>query len=296
MTLYSSSFAGTLLLAAALTSGIPASAAFAQAAVPATRAPSEKPLVFEVVSIRQDPSSTLVPRPQQAGVTPDGWHAERISLLAALLTAYVPTTSDAMMYTASTLAGIPDWMRTETYNVDAKVSQSDLAAWQDPATQRAMLRTMMQTMLADRCKLAVHRASREVAVYSLVVGKGGPKLKEAVPGDPHPGAVQIPGGGEFLGNDGSGNAAFYDAPVRALAVVLSNLAERPVEDKTGLTGRYDMVFRRPRAGAPSTEPDSASNPAPSIFEVVEGFGLKLEPAKSSVETLVIDHVEKPSEN
>jgi uncharacterized protein (TIGR03435 family) len=297
MTLHSSSLAGTLLLAAALTTGILAPAALAQAG-PTAQAPAatDKPLAFEVVSIRRDASSTLEARGEKAGVTPDGWHAERISLLAALLTAYVPTTPDAMMYTTSTIAGIPDWMRTETYNVDAKVSQSDLAAWQDPATQRAMLRTMMQTMLADRCKLAVHRASREVAVYSLVVGKGGPKLKEAVPGDPHPGAVQIPGGGEFLGNDGSGNAAFYDAPVRALAVVLSNLAERPVEDKTGLTGRYDMVFRRPRAGAPSTEPDSASNPAPSIFEVVEGFGLKLEPAKSSVETLVIDHVEKPSEN
>jgi uncharacterized protein (TIGR03435 family) len=185
-------------------------------------------------------------------------------------------------------------MRTETYNIDAKVAPADLAAWQNPATQQAMLRAMMQAMLAERCKLVVHRGTKEVAVYELVVGKGGPKLKEAVPGDPHPGAVQIPGGGEFLTSDGAGNAAFYDAPVRALAVVLSNLAERPVEDRTGLSGRYDMVFRRPRAGAPSTEIET--NPPPSIFEVAESFGLKLEPAKSSVETLVVDHVERPSEN
>ena len=196
------------------------------------------------------------------------------------------------MYTVSTMAGIPDWVRTEIYSIDAKVSAEDLPVWHDPVRQPAMLRSMLQAMLEERCKMAVHRSSKDVAVYSLVIGKGGPKLQEAVPGDPHPGAVPLPGGGEFLPNDGTGTAAFYDAPVRALAVVLSNLAGRPVEDKTGLTGRYDMTFRRPRAGAPSTEPD----PGPTIFDVVQDLGLKLEPAKSQVETLVIDHVERPSEN
>jgi uncharacterized protein (TIGR03435 family) len=212
--------------------------------------------------------------------------------MAALTTAYVPTTSDTMMYTVSTLAGIPDWMRTEIYDIDAKVPESDLAAWQNPATQQAMLRAMMQAMLADRCKLVVHRSSKEVSVYSLVVGKSGAKLKETIPGESHPAGTPLPGGGEFLPNDGTGNASFYAAPIGALSVVLSNFAGRPVEDKTGLTGRYDMSFRRPRPGAPSTEPDST----PTIFEVVEGFGLKLEPDKTSVETLVIDHVEKPSGN
>ena len=253
---------------------------------------NDKPLAFEVVSIRRDTASTLEQRRQGVGVTQDGWHAESVSLLGALLTAYVPTTPDAMMYTMSTIAGIPDWMRTETYDIDAKVGQADLAAWQNPATQQAMLRAMMQAMLAERCKLAVHRGSKNVEVYSLVIAKGGPKLKEAVPGDAHPGATQLPGGGEFLPSVGDGNVAFYNAPVRALAVVLSNLAERPVEDRTGLIGRYDMVFRRPRPGAPSTEPDAG----PTIFDVVSELGLKLEPGKSSVETLVVDHVERPSEN
>jgi bla regulator protein BlaR1 len=256
-------------------------------------ASEDKALAFDVVSIRPAPSSS--PGHEQMGVTPDGWHMTHGTLLAALLTAYIPTTSDAMMYTVSTLAGVPDWMRTETYDIDAKVPEADLAAWRDPAKQTAMLRSMMQTMLADRCKLVVHRGSHEVSVYLLVVGKSGPKLKAAVPGEVHQGGAPLPGGGEFLPNDGTGSAAFYDAPIRALAVVLSNFAGRPVEDRTGLTGRYDMTFRRPRPGAPSTEDDS-SNPPPTIFEVVESFGLKLEPAKSSVETLVVDHVERPSEN
>ena len=277
----------TLLMAVVLI----AAGVFARTGVGQPTASAGKPLAFEVVSIRQDPSSAA--GHEEIVVTPNGWHMAHSPLIAALLTAYVPT-SDAMMYTVSTLAGVPDWMRTDLYDIDAKVPEPDLAAWQNPATQPAMLRSMMQAMLAERCKLAVHRGAREIAVYWLVVGKGGSKLKAAAPGDPHPGATPLPGGGEFLPNNGTGTASFYAAPVRALGVVLSNFAGRPVQDKTGLSGRYDMSFRRPRPGAPSTEPDP--NPPPSIFEVVESFGLKLEPAKSSVETLVIDHIEKPSEN
>ena len=189
------------LLAVALAAGRPGPAAVAQAASAST----DKPLAFEVVSIRPDPSS--VPGHEQMEVTPDGWHVAHTTLMAALLTAYVPTTSDAMMYTVSTLSGIPDWMRTELYSIDAKVPEPDLAAWQNPATQPAMLRMMMRAMLAERCKLAVHRSSREVTVYSLVVGKNGPKLKASESKDRHPGAIQIPGGGEFLPNDGTGRAS-----------------------------------------------------------------------------------------
>jgi uncharacterized protein (TIGR03435 family) len=261
--------------------------AFAQAA-----AGNDKPVAFDIVSIRPDRPATL--GHGEMGATPDGWRMAGEPLIGALLAAYVPTTSDAMMYTVSTLAGVPEWMRTETYDIDAKVAASDLAAWRNPVTQPAMLHSMLQAILSERCKLAVHRGSKEVTVYSLVIGKGGAKLKPAVPADPHPGAVPLPGGGEFLPNDGAGTASFYAAPIRALAVVLSNLAGRPVEDHTGLTGRYDMSFRRPRPGAPSTEADA--NPPPTIFEVVESFGLKLQPGKTPVETLVIDHIERPSTN
>ena len=281
----------SLLLMAALAAGMDGTALLGQAAVSGV---AEKPLVFEVVSIRPDPSA--IPGHGRIEVTPNGWHMAGEPLIAALLTAYVPTTSDAMMYTVSTLAGVPDWMQTELYDVDAKVPEPELAAWQNPATQPAMLRTMMQAMLADRCKLRVHRGSKEVGVYSLVVGKSGAKLKESDSKDRHPGTFELPGGGEFLPNDGTGRASFYAAPIKALTVVLSNFAGRPVEDRTGLTGRYDMSFRRPRPGAYSLEPDSTSNPPPSIFEVAESFGLKLESAKSSVETLVVDHIERPSAN
>lgn len=284
----------TLMLAAALVAGFFVPAVFAQTTASASKPPTEKSLAFEVVSIRPDLSPTI--GESRIVMTPDGWHMTHSALIGALLNAYVPT-KDAMMYTMSTLVGVPDWVHSEKYSIDAKVSESDLAAWQNPANQPAMLRAMLQTMLAERCKLAVHRGSKTVAVYWLVVGKNGPRLKASASEKSHPGAIRIPGGGgAFLDNDGTGKASFYASPVKALAVVLSNFAGRPVVDKTGLTGRYDMSFRRPIPGGPSMEPDSTLNPPPSIFEVAESFGLKLVPAKSSVETLVVDHIEKPSEN
>ena len=284
--------AETILLAAALAASALSPAAIAQ--TPAAPA-SASTLAFDTVSIHPDPASPSTVHDEVA-VTPNGWRMVHAPLISALLTAFVPTTPDAMMYTVSTLAGVPDWMRTEPFTIEARVPASLLADWQNPTLQPAMLRSMMQTMLADRCRLAVHRGSREVAVYSLVVGKKGSKLKPAVPTDPHPGASHLPSGGDFLPNDGAGNAAFYNAPLAALTVVLSNFGGRPVEDHTGLTGRYDISFRRPRPGGPSLEPDTTPNPPPTIFEVAESLGLKLEPARTAVETLTVDHVEKPSEN
>ena len=258
------------------------------------QAPADSSLAFEIVSIRPDPGAT--PGHDQAGTTPDGWHLVHGQIIAALLTAYVPTTPDAMMYTGSTLVGVPDWVKTELYTIDAKVAQANLAAWRDPLVQSAMLRAMTRAMLADRCKLVVHRSTKEVTVYSIVVGKGGARLQDAAKAEAHAGGFQIPGGGEFVQNDGQGNMAFYDAPVQALAVVFANIAGRPVQDETGLTGRYDMKFRRPALGAAAMEADQGPNPPPTIFEVAESFGLKLVARKSTVETLTIDHIERPSAN
>src|SRR6185437_6995129 len=98
-----------------------------------TAAMNDRPLAFEVISIRRDTSAPT--GRDEIAVTRDGWHAAHESLFAALLTAYVPTTPDAMMYTTATLAGIPDWMRTELYDIDARIAPSDLEAWHDPAKQ-----------------------------------------------------------------------------------------------------------------------------------------------------------------
>ena len=82
------------------------------------------------------------------------------------------------------------------------------------------------------------------------------------------------------------------------STILPSVADRPVVDKTGLTGYYDLVL--PSSALQSTPPPLDALPPPaeeeSIFAALEALGLRLEPAKGHVETLVIDHVERPSEN
>jgi uncharacterized protein (TIGR03435 family) len=260
-----------------------------------------KPLAFDVVSIRPQKSGQS---DYGFGATPTGFHMDA-PMVIAVLTAYTPAGgNDSAFYSNDRVVGLPEWAHNEFYNVEAKVSEDDLDAWKEPALQTGMLRAMLQTMLRDRCKLTVHRDTKEVSVYSLVVGKGGPKFKESVADAPHPAGMPLPGGAVVV-LEGNNQMHFYGAQMESLAAYLSNVAGRPVQDKTGLKGRYDFVLQRPSVGAGSAEPGASAqpgagsvpDPGPSVFAVLEdGLGLKLEAAKGSVDTLVIDHIERPSEN
>jgi bla regulator protein blaR1 len=290
-------FACSILLA--VTAGIlftlpVGSAQSAESAVAGS--PHGKPLAFEVVSIRQNKSGGA----QQVGPTPDGYHMTNSPLAVPVLTANIPLAGTAF-FTNDQTQGLPEWALRDPYDIDAKVSQGDLTEWQKPESQASMLRAMLQAFLLDRCKLVVHRDTKEISVYALVVGKNGPKFKEAKPGDTHPAGITLPGGGGVLVPENGGESIhFYAAPMVSLAPLLSNMAGRPVQDRTGLTGKYDFALQRPAPNVPppggSQDGIAASDPGPSIFSVVEDLGLKLEPAKGSVETLVIDHMERPSEN
>ncbi len=168
-----------------------------------------------------------------------------------------------------------------------------------PAKQPAMLRSMLEAMLIDRCKITVHRDTKEVSVLALVPGKGGPKYKESVQGEPHANGIPLPGGGVIVPEDGGKTIHVYGAPMSSVASLLSNLAKQPVQDKTSSTGKYDMVvpnLAMLTALAPKQEIGTASDPGPTIFSIVEDLGLKLESTKGKVETLVIDHIERPTEN
>jgi bla regulator protein BlaR1 len=266
------------------------------AATPSSATNAAGGKAFDVVSVRQNKSGgSSRARPPQYGPTADGFRMTNMPLRFAIMTAYVPQSGGTLF--TNDMPGMPDWAQNENYDIDAKVGAADLAEWREPALQTVMLRAMLQALLADRFKLAVHRDTKEVSTYSLVVGKRGPKLKETTPGEPHPGAMAIPGGGMMVAQDGRGAVAqFYDASMATLTPFLSIFAGRPVQDKTGLTGRYDFSLKKPSPMGSSGAGPDASDPEPTVFSAVEELGLKLEAAKGSVETLVIDHVERPSEN
>ena len=280
----------------------------AQAQTAPAPAAAAKPMAFDVVSIRQNLVAPTQRRngPPQFGPTADGYRMVGGPLLLPIITAYIPQTG-AAAFMPDQIKGLPDWvMREEAYDIDAKVSEEDMAEWQKPASQKTMLPAMMQALLEDRFKLVVHREIKDAPVYLLTVGKGGPKFKESDPTVEHPDGVKLPWGGVLVQSKGA--PTLYGTSMASLATLLSSFgggqgAGRQIQDKTGLTGRYDITLKPPDMGPPPPPSPGdaggaavASDPASMIFTLVEGLGLKLESGKQPVETLVIDHMERPSAN
>lgn len=252
---------------------------------------------FAVVSIRKNNSGG----PQHRGVaTADGYQMKNMFLGYLIRMAYVPQTGGAAFYFTDQLIGMPAWLTgdDDRYDVGAKVDEADLADWQNPAKQPAMLRSMLQAMLEDRLKLRVHRSTREASVDLLLVGKNGPKFKETNPGELHPGSRSMPGGGTLSREqeDDQMTVHYFGISIAQLATWVLGTG-RPVEDRTGLAGRYDVTIQRP-ALQPNPPQGAISAPdlGPSAASIADQLGLKLEPSKGQVETLVIDHVERPSPN
>jgi uncharacterized protein (TIGR03435 family) len=157
------------------------------------------------------------------------------------------------------------------------------------------LRQMFRTLLEDRFRLKIHRETREMTAYNLVVAKGGPKLKHADPD----GEVNLDGNPIEQGNslsaygaDGGTHLLGKSASMERLVYVLSGRLHAPVLDRTGLTGPfdYDIVFSR------EDNPSDTGGPPALATALQEEMGLRLEKTRSPVEIIVVDHVEKPTGN
>jgi uncharacterized protein (TIGR03435 family) len=248
-----------------------------------------------VVSIRQNKSGG----PQIVGkITPDGFEMRNMFMALPIATAYVPTTGGAAMYSGDQVVWTASWLTSDDYryDLDAKVDEADLPDWQSPAKQPAMLRAMLQNMLADRLKLKIHRSIKEERTYALVVARGGPHFKESVPGETHPGAFPFMSGGMMSveRKDGWVTTHWFGISMGQIVSMLSPEG-RPAQDKTGLTGKYDVALVQPEspgAGTPQVQPTPPLSPG----ERADQLGLKLVPSQGQVETLIIDHVEQPSAN
>ena len=194
------------------------------------------------------------------------------------------------------ISGGPKWLDSDRYSVEGK-PDSATPIPRGPAGIQVM-RAMLQQLLAERFKLAVHRETKEEQVYELVVARGGSKLKEADTTRAGPKGIGSTGPGRL-----QGMAASMDILTQDLAQALS----RSVIDKTGLTGRYDFTLQyTPELGQfqlrPPGPPDDPGPPppdpnGPSLFTALqEQLGLRLESTRGPVGVLVIDHAEKPDAN
>lgn len=293
--LYSGILAGALLLTTATTAPAQSPAVTAPAAATTTSAP----LAFDVVSVRRNVSGSREMTRQSAANT-DGISMTNVPL--ALVVYYAYFINDQNL-----VHGIPDWAWTERYDVTAKVAPENLAQYH--ALTNRQRAAMLQAVLADRLKLQAHHETKDRPVYALVVAKGGPKLKEAQPGDAHPNTDKAnpnafaKGGTIFITSPGqfTGEAASMSDLALTLSNVGTQLLGRPVVDQTGLTSKYDFTLQFDPALALGSDTDGdRPNPQQGIASVLsalqEQVGLKLQPATAPTDYLVIDRMERPSAN
>jgi len=266
--------------------------------------------VYEVASIKANKSDNGLFRMM---FEQDGFSATSVTLRMLISTAY--EVNDNQIF------GVPNRLNSEKYDIEAKMDSSVTDGLQKISEdqRRVEKRRMLQALLADRFKLMLHRESKQLGMYALVIAKNGPKLQEAKPGDAYPQGMKDDGRplgagvfrlGRYAG--GRGELVGQGLPMATLVRLLSEkILNRGVLDNTGLTGSYDFTLQWTIAdesqgpmfkgaeddqqGTGSTTPLESSGP--SFFAAIqEQLGLKLESQKGPGQVLVIDHVEKPSEN
>jgi uncharacterized protein (TIGR03435 family) len=200
------------------------------------------------------------------------------------------------------IEGGPDWIHSETFQIDARLDgNSSIQMMEGP---------MMQAILEDRFKLKIRRESRQGPVYELAPGKGAPKLKPFQDGSCTPVAVgrtlpPLPAPQHYCRNMVSPQSVDFEGGTLSMLAGLMNLIlDRPVIDKTGITDYFEIHLRfapddsaAPRPANPGAPAEVQAPDAPYIFQAIqEQLGLKLVTAKGPIDVLVIDHIERPSEN
>ena len=259
---------------------------------PASSAPS-----FDVATIKPHEGivsvSGLIKRP-------DGLKIAASSLSDMIVSAYSVRSEDQV-------SGGPGWLTSDRYDIEAKLSSEDAAEFQklgqeEMKTRRAQ---MLRALLEDRFKLQVHLITKDVPIYELVVAKGGPKLQDAATDtDEHvrkgPDGKPITGVMLYFNDHLTAEGYSVGSLANMLSQPFSGLG-RPVIDKTDLTGAYNFTLnwspqmKSVLPGAVATA-DAPADDAPSIFTAIEELGLKLQPATGPEKIVMVDHVERPSEN
>ena len=228
---------------------------------------------FEVASVK--PANPSAPPPGRMGASMKTTPGQ-LSTPSATLRELVEGAYSLENYQVT---GGPGWIGSARFEVQAKAAG---------AATREQLLLMLRPLLAERFKLAFHRETKELPVYALVVAKGGPKFKRF-----QSGVEPAPLGVNRLGRN---------VDMAWLAKYLTRFgSDMPVIDKTGLTGNYDLDLDMDKimaaAGADAGgQPPSIGGMFQATVDSIGALGLRLERTKAAVELLVIDHVERPSQN
>jgi uncharacterized protein (TIGR03435 family) len=244
---------------------------------------------FEVATIKRN---TTVDSGGGGGMAPGGrFRATNIDVQTLILIAY---RAGGVQLFPSQIIDAPAWTSMEYYDITAKVGD-DLAGKPMPELFRAQP-LLLQSLLEDRFKLKVHRESREMARYGLVLARSnhalGPQLKKSdidCQSAPERCALEVSPGRFVAGS----------VPMSALISFLGPNQQRVVIDRTGLEGRYSITLEWTPDRAPLPLAGDAPPPSdkpPLMTALQEQLGLKLESERGPVDVIVVDYVERPTEN
>jgi uncharacterized protein (TIGR03435 family) len=256
---------------------------------------------FEVASVKRATEEALRQRGFQCGFTPGGRFAALGTLQWLIACAYEIPQSRA----GQDISGGPKWLDEDLFAI-AATAPSDAVS-----RSRSDSLAMLRTLLADRFKLVVRRETRQLSMWALVVarpdGRLGPQLHPTAAacadwiaggrrGAPPPAASDLPCGRGLVNANAIRNSAIT---LVQFANLLSPRVDRPVEDRTGLTGSYFLDLQWRSEPGPLAAPDAGlpDRLPTSIFTALqEQLGLKLESIRGSVDILVVDRAEPPSPN
>lgn len=249
--------------------------------------PKAKLPQYDVASIRENKSGT---GRMEVRSTDDGFSAVNLNLKGLIASAYGVN--------EELVSGGPGWLESSGFDINAKVAGEDMAAFKKLSGKQRAAAT--QSLLQDRCKLKAHIVTRMLPIYNLQVSRAGSKLKPSNAPKYDKAEARNHPDTKYSGTTMSGRGFFtaYGIPMSQFADNLTYVVNHTVIDKTWLSGNYDIQLKfAPEEGTANSKVDNGAEPAPSIFTALEEqLGLKLQSTKGPVDTLVIDHIEKPSEN
>jgi uncharacterized protein (TIGR03435 family) len=264
--------------------------------------PSGPPLSYDVATIKPIDSNTA----DRVVKLPPG-AARSTSLSPLSIRRYIMNAYGAI-YAAQVIGG-PDWLNKDAYTINGKAPDELEAAMQKMtfADRNDQTHSMQQSLLAERFHLKAHFETRVLPVYEIVPAKGGLKITEVPappefkPGDPPPRfrpGDPLPPGTSMTMLNSNGLRVFNGRAIKMQALIRPigpDAGDRPIVDHTGFSGYFDV---KDLTWAPLGDASATNSPdAPSLTVALqEKLGLKLVPAKDPIEVLVIDSIDRPTEN
>jgi uncharacterized protein (TIGR03435 family) len=224
---------------------------------------------FEVATIKPSSERSGSGSPSGIGTGHGRLNGQNVTLKRCIIGAYGVGPNQVV--------GGPEWVSSDSFDIQAKADQ--------PIDDDGVLDVMLQNLLADRFKLKLHRETRSLPAFVLEIDKNGPKLEQAPGGDSYTNTG--------TGKNGSVVINARNTDMDLLVQVLARKLDLPVVNATGLKGAFNFKLQWTPDNAKAGQSDADI----SIFDALpQQIGLRLRKEKAPVEVLVIDHVEKPSEN